>query len=181
VISTEKGIKNVMAVAQAIKNKQPGLTVKLKIIGWFNNKNDENEFYLLSNSLNNIEIEMIGRQNFEVFSEKLMDIDVFFDLRKIDIENTHCLPIKLFYYAAYGRPVIYSNLKAIRRVVQVEEFGYLVNPLDTNLISDYVINYISQPVMYYKHCEKARSLAETKYNWKLIEPAFINFIDQLNN
>ncbi len=180
-ISIEKGIKNLVDATRTIKNKRPDLNVKLKIIGWFNDKTAETGFNDLIKQLRDVEIELLGRQKFEEFSEKIQDVDIFFDLREIDMENTHCLPIKLFYYAACGRPVIYSNLKAIKRVIEVEQFGYLVDPSDANLIADYILGYTNHPFTYYRHCTMARTLAEKKYNWKLIEPTFINFIKHLRN
>ncbi len=175
-ISTEKGIKNIIEVAKAIKRKKPELAVKIKIIGWFINIKDKDEFIMLCSKVQNIQIEILERQDFEIFSEKLQNIDIFLDLRKDDFENQRCLPIKLFYYAGCGRPAIYTNLKAIRREVNVSQFGYLVNPMNTDVISDYIINYIYNPFLYYRHCINARKLAEKKYNWQNIEPTLFKFI-----
>ena len=175
-INNEKGIKNVVEVAKCIKGKKPECEVKLKIVGWFANKKDEISFTQLRNETANIDIELIGKQDFMKFSEKLQDIDVFFDLRKIDFENNRCLPIKLFYYMACGRPVIYSDLEAIRREVDVSQFGYLVEPDDADIISDYVIHYMDCPEIFLRHGYRAREMAESTYNWHKIEPIFLNYI-----
>lgn len=175
-ISTEKGINNIIEVAKAIKLKEPELAIKIKIIGWFNNIKDKDEFFMLCRKAHNIQIEILDRQNFEIFSERLQDIDIFLDLRKAGFENQRCLPIKLFYYAGCGRPVIYTNLKSIRREVNVSQFGYLVNPMNKDIISNYIIKYIHNPFLYYRHCVKARKLSEEKYNWQNIEPSLCRFI-----
>jgi len=177
-ISKEKGIRNFFAVAKALKRKSPETAVKLKIIGWCLNETEKNIFEKLCQEAENIEIEILDKQNFETFSDQLHDVDILFDLRKLDFENNHCLAIKVFYYAACGKPVIYSAIKAIKRDIDVNKFGYFVNPADSELISDRIINYIEHPDLYRRHGQVARKLAEEKYSWGIIEPQFVDFISK---
>jgi glycosyltransferase involved in cell wall biosynthesis len=176
-ISVEKGIRNFFAVASALKSKMPDVAVKLKIIGRCYTDPEKNVFKKLCSEAKYLEIELLDKQDFEVFSEMLSDIDVLFDLRKIDFENNHCLPIKVFYYAACGKPVVYSNLKAIRHDIDVSEFGYLVDPTDAEQIVNELVAYINHPELYLKHSLAARKLSETRYNWQTIEPQFRQFIN----
>jgi glycosyltransferase involved in cell wall biosynthesis len=176
-ISFEKGIGNFFAVASALKSKKPDVAVKLKIIGKYYTDEEKNGFEKLCREAKDVEIELLDKQDFEVFSEKLTDIDVLFDLRKIDFENNHCLAIKLFYYAACGKPVIYSRLKAIKHDIDVRKFGYLVNPEDSERIADRLIEYIKFPELYKQHSKTARQLAEDRYNWANLEPRFLQFIN----
>ena len=180
-ISLEKGIKNVWEVAKTIKLKRPELEVKVKVIGWFGDEKEEKIFNQLISTNNGISVELLGRQDFITFSETLKDIDIFLDLRKIDLENSRCLPIKLYYYIACGRPVIYSNLKAIRKEIEVNQFGYLVKPNNADLISNYILNYIDHSDIFLKHSHRARELALNNYNWRAIEPAFLNYIQKFQN
>ncbi|MCL1868388.1 MAG: glycosyltransferase [Paludibacter sp.] len=114
---------------------------------------------------------------FEVFCEEFGKADIFFDLRKINWENSRCLPIKLFYYMAAGRPVIYSNLKAIRKgVPEIDECGFLVSPKDISSIVDIVSNYLSDRKLYINHSQRAQQLCEEKYNWQNIKNIFVKFI-----
>lgn len=180
-ISEEKGINNFFAVAAALKRKSPEIAVKLKIIGWCLTVTEKNNFENLCREAQNIEIEILGKQDFETFSDQLHDVDILFDLRKLDFENNRCLAIKVFYYAACGKPVVYSNIKAIKRDIDVNKFGYFVSPTDSEQIADYVINYIEQPDLYRQHSQAARKLAEGKYNWGIIEPRFINYISKFQS
>jgi len=176
-ISLEKGIGNFFAVAASVKSKRPDVAVKLKIIGRCYTEEEKIGFEKLCSDAKDLEIELLDKQEFEVFTEKLADIDVLFDLRKIDFENNHCLAIKVFYYAACGKPVVYSKLKAIRRDIDVRKFGYLVNPTDSSRIADKVIEYLKFPELYRQHSQTARQLAEDRYNWASLEPRFIKFIN----
>lgn len=111
------------------------------------------------------------------FCKEIGKADLFFDLRKIDMENTRCLPIKLFYYMAAGRPVIYSDLKAIsKEVPEINQIGTLVDPLNIEAIVSQIRRYLEDENYYEEQCLMARKLAEQKYNWKSIENRLINFI-----
>jgi glycosyltransferase involved in cell wall biosynthesis len=85
----------------------------------------------------------------------------------------------LFYYAALKRPVIFTDLKAIRREVDIDEFGYLVKPNDMQQISNLILNYIGNSKLYQTHCSNARKLAESKYNWGAIKDEFTEFLQHL--
>jgi len=180
-ISVEKGIANFFEAAKAVKQKSPETAVKLKIIGWCLSLAEKKTFDKLCREAGNMELEILDKQNFETFSDQLHDIDILFDLRKLDFENNRCLAIKVFYYAACGKPVIYSDIKAIRRDIDVNKFGYFVNPSDSELISDYIINYVEHPDLYKKHSQVARKLAEENYNWGIIEPRFVEFITKFQS
>jgi glycosyltransferase involved in cell wall biosynthesis len=177
-ISEEKGIRNFFAVAVALKRKRPETKVKLKIIGWCLDLTEKTIFEKLCREAENLEIEILGKQNFETFSDQLHDVDILFDLRNLDFENNHCLAIKVFYYAACGKPVIYSDIKAIKRVIDVNKFGYFINPTDSEMIADRIISYIEYPDLYRQHSRIARELAVEKYHWGTIEPQFVEFISK---
>ncbi len=180
-ISVEKGIRNFFAVATALKRKSPETVVKLKIIGWCLSETEKNTFDKLCLQAEDIEIEILGKQDFETFSDQLHDVDILFDLRKLDFENNRCLAIKVFYYAACGKPVVYTQLKAIKREIDVNKFGYFVDPTDSEMISDYITNYIEHPDLYQQHSQVARKLGEEKYHWGIIEPRFVDFISKFQS
>ena len=94
----------------------------------------------------------------------------------MDAENTRCLPIKLFYYLACGRPVVYSDLKAIRRQVEPFDFGCLVAPSDAEGICRFLLDCIDHPDRYRQYTANARRAAEEKYNWGIIEEQFVTFV-----
>ena len=128
----------------------------------------------------NLKTEFFPKLPFNIFCEKFVTADIFFDLRKINWENSRCLPIKLFYYMAAGRPVVYSNLKAIRKgVPEINEFGFLVNPQNISSIVDVVSKYLSDRQLYINHSQRARQLCEEKYNWKNIKNQFVELIEKV--
>ena len=101
------------------------------------------------------------------------------DLRDTDVENTRCLPIKLFYYLAAGRPVIYSDLKAIRKGVSEIISDSLVQSEDTETAAHLIEEMVIHPDRYKLICNRNRHLAENKYNWERISNVFVQFIETL--
>ena len=111
------------------------------------------------------------------FCKTIGKTHLFIDLRKKDFENTHCLPIKLFYYLACGRPVIYSNLKSIRKEIKNFNFGYVCEPDDLQSIADHIVEYIVHPDMYFEHTKNALIASKSIYDWNLIDKQFVSFIE----
>lgn len=126
----------------------------------------------------NLEIIQKPFMPFEVFCQQIASYDLFLDLRTMDIENTRCLPIKLFYYMACGRPSIYSNLRAITDgVPDAHTCTSLVNNNDETLAA--IQAYVSNPVVYQAHCANALDLSRSKYNWDMIRAELLRLIEQL--
>jgi glycosyltransferase involved in cell wall biosynthesis len=176
-ISLGKGYGNFFNVLEKLTEIKNDLSIEVKIIGWHESLQDKEECENLVRPVNrNISITIFEKQSFKNFIELIKETDIFLDLRSDNFENRHCLPIKLFYYAALGRPVIFSDLKAIRKEVEIDKFGFLVQPTDKERIVELVINYLDDKKLYYKHCANARFLAENVYNWQKTEPHFLKFI-----
>lgn len=128
----------------------------------------------------NVEFTAIDGLSFEDFCREITCHDFFLDLRSADAENTRCLPIKLFYYMAAGRPVIYSDLKAIRRGVHEIADDSLVKPTDLECAAKMICALVEQPERYKMICERNRHLIENKYNWDLQNDDFVRFITNLS-
>jgi glycosyltransferase involved in cell wall biosynthesis len=176
-ISLEKGYANFFNLVQKLSEFDKDLKIEITLIAWYESLHDKEECNsYLSPANPNITIKIFERQSFKNFIELIKETDIFLDLRSDDFENQYCLPIKLFYYAALGRPVIYSDLKAIRKEVEINKFGFLVKPDDYESIVHIIINYLNDDNSYYQHCKNARELAINKYNWNSIDHQFIKFI-----
>ncbi len=116
---------------------------------------------------------------FEDFCRQITHQDLFLDLRDNDMENTRCLPIKLFYYLAAGRPVVYSDLKAIRHSVPNIINDSLVAPNDLERAADRICDCVSSTEHYQTLCMRNRKLAENIYNWELQSERFVQFVEQV--
>lgn len=175
-ISEEKGTSNFLHAIAFFRQCYPQIKVNVKIIAKPESRDEELKFIHLQSFLNVGELKIITPVDLPCFSEALADVDICFDLRKDDLENQMSLPIKIFYYAACGKPVIYSKLWAIRRSVEWTKFGQLVNPKDYKQITNCITSYIENPALYEQHSRSGRELFAAKYNWELIEAGFKSFV-----
>jgi glycosyltransferase involved in cell wall biosynthesis len=176
-ISLEKGFGNFISVIQKLFEQKRDIDIDVKVIGWYENIREQEKCVNILSLVNrNISIKMLDRQDFGNFIELIKETDIFLDLRSDDLENQYCLPIKLFYYAALGRPVIFSDLRAIRKEVEIEKFGFLVKPENYDSIVNIISGYLNDEDLYYQHCMDGRKLAENNYNWQRIESQFLKFI-----
>lgn len=175
-ISKDKGIENFFKAIDRLRQKMPALHIRILIIGSTVQESDELYFSSLLKIYSFDDIEIRKPTRFETFTEAFEDADLCFDLREINFENNHSLPIKLFYFMGAGKPVIYSDLKGIREHMGELWFGSLVDPHDAEAISDIIINYIRNPELYRSHTLNARKEFKEKYNWELIKDNFVDFV-----
>ena len=177
-INSDKGIDSVIGAIKLASLKCPDIQFRLKIIGNLLSENDQFLFNNLVSDLNkNIHISKINSMPFLDFCKIIGKTHLFIDLRKKDFENTHCLPIKLFYYLACGRPVIYSNLKSIRKEIKNFNFGYLCEPNDLQSIADHIVEYIVHPDIYFEQTKNALIASKSLYDWNLIDKKFVSFME----
>ncbi|MEA3444989.1 MAG: glycosyltransferase [Bacteroidota bacterium] len=178
-ISLEKGFGNFIQVLKKLSELYWDLKIEVKIIGWFDKKDESHCRDLIKWLPKNISIKNYGKQDYLDFLELISDTDIFLDLRSNGFENQRCLPIKLFDYAALGRPVIFSKIKAIRKELKPDEIALFVDPVDSELIAKLIYFCVYKPELYSILCKHSHQLAQTKYNWDKIEPRFIRFVHNL--
>lgn len=177
-ISKDKGIGNFFNAIDKLQKLKPDLKVSILIVG---SARTESDAIYFSNLLSEFSFENITIKkptSFEKFTQTFADADICFDLRELNFENHHSLPIKLFYYIGAGKPIIYSHLKGIRRHMNVSKFGNLVDPENADLIAELIVNYIENPQLYDSRAKNARREFEKRYNWKVIRNSFVDFIKQ---
>lgn len=175
-ISKEKGIGNFFEAMDKVRQKAPTLKISILIVGSSPQESDKAYFSELLEHYSFTDIEIRKPTSFEKFTEVFADADLCFDLREINFENNHSLPIKLFYFMGVGKPVIYSNLKGIRKHMGSLSFGYLVNPQDADAAAELIINYAENQELYHTHALNAKKEFKEKYNWGLIKNSFVDFV-----
>ncbi len=177
-LSPEKGSVNFLHVLEKLHELKPALRIRAILTGFFPADRDLQIFRaVLKNLPGEIQIEQRGWLPFREFNRALSEAHIYLDLRIKNAENNHVLPIKIFYYAAAGRPVIYSDLKAVREQTEIQEFGFLADPGNAAGVAALIIRYTDEPGLYQKHCKQARELAEKKYNWDRISSSFLTFVN----
>lgn len=79
-------------------------------------------------------------------------------------------PIKFFEYAAASLPVIMSDLPAKRRLVEIFQNGYVVNPDDEEGIAKKCAYLLKNPAKSEVLGEAGKACFYQKYHWEAVEP-----------
>ncbi|MDR2979614.1 MAG: hypothetical protein LBV02_04140 [Bacteroidales bacterium] len=170
--STDKGYHHVLKLASHCASICPNIQFQLHIIAY-----NVPEHSL--DNIDNLKINYLPFLNYPDYCREMGKYDLYLDLREINTENTQCLPIKLFDYMAFGRPVIFSHLDAISDgVPEISTFGYIVDPANYQGNANLILHLLENNDLYRKQAKNAVFLADSKYNWDTIKDDFLRFIQQ---
>jgi glycosyltransferase involved in cell wall biosynthesis len=91
--------------------------------------------------------------------------DVFvLPLRPLHIASYFTSPLKLFEYMAAGKPIVASDLPAIREILQPDVNGILVAPNDAQALAAGIRRVLDDPILGRRLAEQA-SLDVRSYTW----------------
>ncbi|MCF6410132.1 glycosyltransferase family 4 protein [Pseudalkalibacillus salsuginis] len=90
------------------------------------------------------------------------------------------LPIKMFEYMSAGLPVIASNFPLWKEIVEDNDCGICVDPLDEEEISRAILELLDDPERCIRLGENGRRAVADKYNWKKESERLIQLYNNLN-
>jgi glycosyltransferase involved in cell wall biosynthesis len=88
-------------------------------------------------------------------------------------------PTKLFEYMALGIPVIASNFPLYRTIVEGEQCGICVDPLQVEEIAQAILYLVRNPTIAVKMGESGKHAIKKKYNWNIEKEKLIKFYNEL--
>ncbi len=89
------------------------------------------------------------------------------------------LPVKMFEYMSAGLPVIASNFPLWREIIEGNDCGLCVDPLDPKAIAQAIDKLVSDPVMARKMGENGKEAVQNTYNWKIEENKLFSLYEKL--
>jgi hypothetical protein len=89
------------------------------------------------------------------------------------------LPVKMFEYMSAGIPVIASNFALWREIIEKNNCGICVDPLNIEEIADAVKWIIDHPEEAKRMGENGRRAVEEKYNWEKEGEKLVNIYKEL--
>ena len=95
------------------------------------------------------------------------------------INYIDALPVKMFEYMAAGIPVIASNFPLWREIVEGNQCGVCVDPLDPKAIGEAIQYLIDHPEQAEQMGENGRKAVEEKYNWTIEEQKLLALYEAL--
>ena len=75
------------------------------------------------------------------------------------------LPVKMFEYMSAGIPVIASNFKLWKEIIEGSECGICVDPLNPDEIAEAITWIIENPIKAMSMGENGRKAVKERYNW----------------
>jgi len=95
------------------------------------------------------------------------------------INYLDALPVKMFEYMAAGIPPIASNFPLWREIIEGNDCGLCVDPLDPAAIARAIDYMVTHPEEARRMGENGRRAVLEKYNWSIEETKLLSFYDQV--
>jgi len=112
------------------------------------------------------DVSILGPVSHEEVAESLAKAHVGVAILHPDPNYVESLPTKLFEYMAAGLPVIASNFPLWKEIVEGNECGLCVNPLNPKELAEAIEYLITHPEEARRMGENGRRAVEEKYNWE---------------
>lgn len=179
VITFERGIINLFNALYSLADKYPQKIFTLLLFGKFTYPEEEKEFKQIVSNQNKIKIEFEDWTSYDKMSPVIEKMDICFDLRKRNFIYSNSLPIKIFEYMICGKPFIFSDIAPIKKELDYNKFGCLVNPENEIEIVNAIGKYLENPEIAAQHSLNARKVIEDEKNWENESKKLITLLNNL--
>lgn len=159
-LSKVRGIKETI---QSLKYINPKNNIKLKFIGSFSNKKFEEEIKNMSEWR---KINFLGFLPQEEAYKHMRCADAGIICFLPEPNHINAIPNKMFEYMANELPIIASNFPLWKKIIEGDNCGICVDPLDTKKIARAIEYLIEHPNEAKRMGENGRKAVLEKYNWK---------------
>ena len=95
------------------------------------------------------------------------------------INYLDALPVKMFEYMAAGLPVIASNFPLWKKIIEGNQCGLCVAPLDPQAIADAIDYLLVHPEEAERMGRNGQKAVQERYNWGLEELKLTSLYDSL--
>jgi glycosyltransferase involved in cell wall biosynthesis len=156
-------LRGIHEIAKAIEIVNKDMNVTLTLAGKFSPESlkDELEKTPAWNFIN-----FVGWLTREEVKEYLSKSTLGLVILRPEPRYVVSYPIKLFEYMSAGIPVIASNFPLWKEIVERENCGKCVDPLQPNEIASAIKWFVNHPEEAKKMGENGRKAIEQKYNWE---------------
>ena len=170
-IAKVRGIKQLVSAMRLVSTG-----ARLNLVGEFSESSLEQEVKADDGWKNVNEIGFLDREGVrEVLSRSRAGL-----VTLLPIPNyLDALPIKMFEYMSAGLPVIASDFDMWRGIVEQNDCGLCVDPMNPQAIAAAIDFFARNPVEAERMGVNGRQAVLSKYNWAIEEKKLLNFYDQI--
>lgn len=160
------GISEVRGIKEMVRAMEYTNDISLNLAGKFSQKSVKKEVKTYDGWSDVNDLGFLNRQEIqEVLSNSKAGLVTLHPI----INYIDALPVKMFEYMSVGLAVISSDIKLYKDIVEGNECGICVNPLEPKEIAD-AINYIvSHPKEAQIMGENGKEAVLNRYNWSIEE------------
>lgn len=170
-MTSEKSLK---VFLKGFIKSAPNTNLKLMLAGSGENYEEYRE--IVHNADMNERIIFTGEYKFNELEDLLSKIDIGVIPYQINEFNNHTIHNKIFDFFAAGKPVITSEAKPLKRIVEETGAGISINCEDEDNIAEFLEKIYNHN--WLKFSENASYHYEKKYNWLSEEKKLLNFIEK---
>ena len=170
------GIAEIRGIKEMIKAMEYTNNIKLNLAGSFSEKDIEEEVkgYKGWDSVN--ELGFLNRQGVsDLYKKSKAGIVTLHPI----INYLDALPVKMFEYMAAGLPVISSDIKLWKDIIEGNNCGICVNPLEPKEIAKAIEYIISNPKEAQEMGQNGKKAVLEKYNWQVEEMKLFEVYEEL--
>ena len=160
------GIAQIRGIKEIVKAMEHTNNIRLNLAGSFSEKTIEKEVKTYDGWQKVNELGFLGREDIaELYKKSKAGLVTLHPI----INYLDALPVKMFEYMVAGLPVISSNITLWKEIVEGNNCGICVNPLELKEIAkaiEYIISHAKEAETMGQNGKKA---VLEKYNWQVEE------------
>lgn len=165
------GISLIRGISQMVKSIKD-LNLNLLLAGKFESEELRIQISNLDGWHNVKELGFISREEATEIKKKcLAGLVVFLP----EPNHINAQPNKMFEYMASGIPVIASNFPLWKSIIETNNCGICVNPLDPIQITNAINKLLNNPKLAQEMGVNGQKLVKEKYNWEEEEKKLVDF------
>lgn len=170
------GIAQIRGIKEIVKAMEFTTNTKLNLVGAFSEKTVEEEVKTYDGWKNVKELGFLDRVEVaNILSQSKAGIVTFHPLpNHIDAQ-----PNKMFEYMSSGIPIITSNFPLWKDIVEGNDCGICVNPLDPKAIAEAIDYVISNSSVAEQMGQNGKNAVLEKYNWGVEEKKLFEVYKEL--
>ncbi|MEA3477979.1 MAG: glycosyltransferase family 4 protein [Bacteroidota bacterium] len=119
----------------------------------------------------------VSRQKFaDILTVAMAGLVIFYP----EGNHIHAQPNKIFEYMSAGVPVIGSDFPLWKEILEVNECGICVDPMQPEKIGEAINRLLDDPELAEKMGNRGRKMVREKYNWDLEKLKLIDLYNSIN-